>query len=482
MDMQRNLYFRGLFMHGRLSVSATVFVISVAFVASNGGIAVAVRPPAPAPAPAPAAAPASAAAGKWGKVQRLPGTGADSAVLSLSCSKVGDCTAGGTGFVDTQTRGKWGKARPVPGTSGLDVQWSVSCVSPGNCGSIGNTPDGVYVASQRNGAWGPGEKVPGLGALDPEDSAVLNALSCGAAGFCVAGGSYADGSGHAQAFVVMRKAGVWGKAQRLPGLAALNQGRYASLSAMSCPSAGDCTGGGLYTDRSGAQQAFVVSLAGYRWLPAANLPGLPALNKGAYAQLSAVSCSSAASCGAGGIYTDGGYNDTAFVVSRTKGSWRTSLRLRGINGLSPGPSVGIDQLSCSSAGNCGAGGFYTDAEGRQQAFVAGEAGGKWAAGEAVPGTVAPNTGLSALTASVSCRSQGNCTAGGLYTVVSGHSVVFVVSEVGGVWKAARNIGGVGSYETLYSVSCAAPASCVAGLGARAGSAGNSYVLTETPDR
>jgi hypothetical protein len=338
----------------------------------------------------------------------------------------------------------------------------------------------VYVASERGGTWGQAEKVPGLAALDPAGNATINALSCGAIGSCGAGGSYLDSSSHTQAFVVTEKSGVWATAQQLPGLAALNKGGYASVSAMSCVSAGNCTAGGLYTDATGGQQGFVVSQVGYAWHAAANLPGLPTLNKGAYAQVSAVSCTSPGNCGAGGIYTDGHYNNTAFVVSRKDETWESSLRLGGVNGLSPGPSVGIDQISCSTAGNCGAGGFYTDADGRQQAFVVGEINGKWAAGEAVPGTVARNTGVSALTASVSCRSKGNCTAGGLYTLVSGRSVVFVVSEVNGVWGTAKEIGGVGNYETLYSVSCAAPDNCIAGLGPMSGFTGDSYVLAETP--
>jgi hypothetical protein len=450
---------------------ATAFTIGSALIVSSGGVAQAVP-----------STRSAAAAGTWGKPQRLPGTGAGAEVQSVSCTAVGDCTVGGTGFVDSETKGTWGTAGPVPGTTGLDVQWSVSCAKPGDCGAAGNYSGGaVYVASERGGTWGQAEGVPGLAALDLGGNAAINALSCGALGYCVAGGSYVDGSNHTQAFVVTEKGGVWGTARQLPGLAALNKGGFASVSALSCVSAGNCTGGGVYTDGSDAQQGFVVSQTGYKWHAAANLPGLTALNKGAYAQVSAVSCTSPVNCGAGGIYTDGGYNDTAFVVSRKNGNWQKSLRLGGINGLSAGPSVGINQISCSTAGNCGAGGFYTDAAGRQQAFVASESKGRWAAGEAVPGTVTRNTGISALTASVSCRSKGNCTAGGVYTLVSGHSVVFVVSEVNGIWGTAKEISGVGSYESLYSLSCVAPADCVAGLGPQPSFAGDAYVLAETPD-
>jgi hypothetical protein len=412
-----------------------------------------------------------------GQATRLPGTGAKTAVLSVSCSAAGDCTVGGTGFVDSESSGHWGTARPVPGTSGLGVQWSVACGAPGHCAAAGNHSGAVYLASEDDGRWSTAEKVPGLAALNRGGNAAINALSCGAAGSCSAGGSYVDGSGHTQAFVVSQAGGTWRAAQEVPGLAALNKGGYASLSALSCASAGHCTGGGLYTDASGGQQAFVVTQGGSGWAAATALPGLVSLNKGKYAQVSAISCPSATDCAAGGIYTDGGYNNTAFVVSEKSGTWQKPLRLAGINGLSPGPSVGIDQISCSSPGDCGAGGFYTDANGSQQAFVAGESNGRWSSGLAVPGTVKPNTGRSALTASVSCRAPGRCLAGGLYTLVSGHSVVFVVSEVNGVWSQATTVGGIGDYESLYAVSCAAPASCVSGLGARPDSPGDSYVLT-----
>jgi hypothetical protein len=451
-------------------VTTATFVMVSVLIASSSGVA-----------PAVASTRSAAAAGTWGKAEQLPGTGPATAVLSVSCSAAGDCSAGGTGFVDSETKGEWGTARPVPGTTGLHVQWSVSCASPGDCGAAGNYPGGEFVASQHDGTWAKAEEVPGLAALEAGGKATISALSCGGVGSCVAGGSYLDGSHHTQAFVVSEKSGVWGMAQQLPGLAALNKGGFASLSAVSCVSAGNCTGGGLYTDGNDAQQAFVVSQADYSWKAATNLPGLAAMNKGAYALVSSISCTAAADCAAGGIYTDGGYNNTAFVVHRSSGGWEGSLRLGGINGLNPGPSIGIDQISCSSAGNCGAGGFYTDASGRQQAFIVGEINGKWAAGEAVPGTVKPNTGASALIASVSCRSTGNCTAGGLYTLANGRSAPFVVSEVNGAWGQAKDVSGVGNYETLYSVSCIAPANCVAGLGNMPGFPGDSYVLAERPD-
>ena len=72
-----------------------------------------------------------------------------------------------------------------------------------------------------------------------------------AAGECAAGGSYMDGSGDDQAFVVSETNGVWGNAVEVPGTAALNSGGHAVVYSVSCGAAGDCAAGGSYLDGSG---------------------------------------------------------------------------------------------------------------------------------------------------------------------------------------------------------------------------------------
>jgi hypothetical protein len=53
---------------------------------------------------------------------------------------------------------------------------------------------------------------------------------------------------------------------------------------------------------------------------------------------------------------------------------------------------------------------------------------RWGSAQEVPGTAALNTGGNAEINSVSCASAGNCTAGGSYTDGSGHRQVFVASR------------------------------------------------------
>ena len=45
---------------------------------------------------------------------------------------------------------------------------------------------------------------------------------------------------------------AWGTAEEVPGTAALNAGGNAGVNSVSCPSAGNCSAGGLYDDSTQA--------------------------------------------------------------------------------------------------------------------------------------------------------------------------------------------------------------------------------------
>ena len=108
-----------------------------------------------------------------------------------------------------------------------------------------------------------------------------------------------------------------GTAQEVPGTAALNRGGFAEITSVSCASAGNCGAGGFYRDSSGHHQAFVVSQANGTWHTALEVPGTAALNRGGFAEITSVSCASAGNCGAGGFYRDSSGHHQAFVVSQT---------------------------------------------------------------------------------------------------------------------------------------------------------------------
>jgi hypothetical protein len=388
----------------------------------------------------------------WGTAREVPGTaalnqGGEAGVASVSCAAAGNCSAGGSytdssgriqAFVVSQVGGTWHPAIEVPGTAALNqggvaVVASVSCASAGNCSAGGDYRDGhgltqAFVVGEAHGTWGKAEQVPGLAALNTGGLGLLVSLSCGSAGNCSAGGRYSDSSANSQAYVVSEVNGTWGKAEEVPGLAALNAGGFAAANSVSCGAAGNCSAGGLYTDGSGHTLAFVVSEAHGTWRTATNVPGLAALNTGGSAVTVSVSCASAGNCGAGGGYTDSSGHGQAFVVSEVNGTWRTATRLPGVAALNAGGNAQVTAVSCASAGDCGAVGGYTDGSGHAQAFVASEMNGTWRTAEEVPGLAALNAGGNAAIASVSCASAGHCGAAGRYKDSAHHIQVFVVSE------------------------------------------------------
>jgi hypothetical protein len=398
--------------------------------------------------------------------------------------------------------GTWGTAREVPRTAALNqgggaTIFSVSCARAGTCSAGGSYTDSsgqtqAFVVSRVGGTWGKAEEIPGTAALNQGGHAFTSSVSCARAGTCSAAGFYTDSSGSVQAFVVSEVNGTWGTAEEVPGTAALNQGGYAFTGSVSCARAGTCSAGGAYTDGSGGQQAFVVSEVNGTWGTAEEVPGTAALNQGGYAGIQggilfggAMSCARPGTCGAGGFYTDGSGNQQAFVVSETDGTWGTAKEVPGTAALNQGGSAYTSSVSCTAAGTCTAGGDYSGSSGGGQAFVISETNGTWGTAEQVPGTAALNQGGNALLLSVSCARAGTCGAGGIYKDSSGHYQAFVVSETHGTWGTAAEVPGTaalnqGGHAFLYSLSCARAGTCGAG-GFYKDSSGHyqAFVVSET---
>ncbi len=400
--------------------------------------------------------------GAWGKAIEVPGSGRLNAggaafVGSVSCALPGNCAAAGSytdgsknvqAFVVSETKGAWGKAIEVPGSGRLNVAGdasveSVSCASPGNCwaGGFYSLPLSPvagsaqpFVVSERNGTWGKAIKVLGLGNVV---EAGVASVSCASAGNCSAGGGVEDASFTSKPFVVSQANGHWQMAIELHGTVPLNGGVIAGISQVTCPSADNCSAAGTYTDHGGNTQAFVATEVSGHWQRAIEVPGTAALNVGPLAQANSVSCVSPGNCGAGGFYSSSGVHLQAFVVSQDNGRWQRAIEVPGTAALNAGGNAQANSVSCGSAGNCSAGGFYTDRRNRRQAFVVREIGGHWLKAIEVPGTAALNAGGNARVTWVSCASARNCAAGGSYQDRSGHQQAFVVSQVNGRWRRAR---------------------------------------------
>jgi hypothetical protein len=197
---------------------------------------------------------------------------------------------------------------------------------------------------------------------------------------------------------------------------------------VSCGAAGNCSAGGDYTSSSGNGQAFVVSQVNGAWGTAIDVPGSAALNQGGFAVTVSLSCARAGNCSAGGGYTDSSGGVQAFVVSQVNGAWGTAIEVPGTAALNQGGFTYVNSVSCAPAGNCSAGYGYTDGSGHFQAYVVSQVNGAWGTAIEVPGTAALNQGGYAQISSVSCAPAGKCSAGGFYTDSSGIGQAFVVDK------------------------------------------------------
>jgi hypothetical protein len=218
------------------------------------------------------------------------------------------------------------------------------------------------------------------------------------------------------------------------------------------------------------------------WGKAIEVPGLGALNKGGTAWVLSVSCASAGDCAAGGFYSDRHGHVQGFVAAERHGRWGSAIEVPGLVALNTGGNAQVTSLSCPSAGNCAAGGSYLDRHHREQGFVAVERNGTWGTATRVPGLAALNTGGSAEIVSVSCPSVGNCAAGGDYYARHLGEQGFVAVERHGTWSPAIKVPGLAG-GGVASVSCASAGNCAAGgQGLTTGSSWGAFLVVERNGR
>jgi len=181
-------------------------------------------------------------------------------------------------------------------------------------------------------AWGTAGEVPGSQPLNKAGQAAIGSVSCPATTACSAGGSYSAGlNGRVpivEAFVVNKTGGIWRRAQEVPGTAALNTAGRARVNSVSCAAPGNCSAGGYYGDAFDHQQAFVVDETNGTWGTALEVPGTAALDKGnPGAAIVSLSCAAPGDCSAGGVYSDASGHQQAFVDTELICAYPPAFRL-----------------------------------------------------------------------------------------------------------------------------------------------------------
>jgi len=413
--------------------------------------------------------------------------GGNAGINAISCSSAGNCSAGGSyldasgksqAFVMTNTN-LTGPIIEVPGTATLNAGGnayvnSISCSSAGNCGAGGTYTDGSgntqgFVVNEVNSTWSNATEVVDPSAKAGVGSFGINSISCAGSGSCSAVGEDLASSGSSVGYAVTETNGVWSNAIELSITTSFGVGGT-GLAAVSCTSPGNCSadGNGLFPDKAATSGTafvpYVVDEINGTWGTPIEFPGLGVLNAGMNASINDISCSSPGNCSAGGNYADGAGIAQAFVDSEYRGTWEIALQVPSISRLTVSNST-IDSISCTSFGNCGAIGSYANGT-KTYDFVVEEYEGTWLGAQQLPGSLFVN-GTAGAPGVISCSFVDTCSAGGLYVDGAGDFQAFVVYQLDGAWGDPIEVPGTpalnaGGEAAVTSISCSADSSCGAG--------------------
>ena len=211
-----------------------------------------------------------------------------------------------------------------------------------------------------HGVWLPARELPGTSVAS--GMASVNAVACAPGAECVTADETTNlNTGASSNFLLSEKSGSWGKAEQIPGLAALaGSGGFAAITSVACPASGYCVAVGFYGNT--AMHAFVASETRGAWGNAAQIPGLAALDTAGLGSANFLSCPSVGNCTVAGDYGTGSAANPVmheFVASEANGAWRNALPVAGLDALADvagGNEATVTSLSCASAGNCALGG------------------------------------------------------------------------------------------------------------------------------
>jgi hypothetical protein len=187
------------------------------------------------------------------------------------------------------------------------------------------------------------------------------AISCWAAGDCVAGGGYSPPThSYTNAFLASEESGHWSAAFLVPGLDGLNVGGDDTVTWVSCQGKGACSAGGTYCDDANAiltslhQNTFVDDQIGGTWYRAIPAPGLRSLNQGDSATLDVGACVAMGSCWIAGTFFDSKSVIQLYTDEEDSGVWQPAKQLGSLSMFDPRGDASFSSLRCSSISDCSA--------------------------------------------------------------------------------------------------------------------------------
>lgn len=418
----------------------------------------------------------------------------DGYLPALACASVGNCVAGGSytnaagnneGLLSSQVNGAWRSPVTITPPAGAAALAGINvfadgCGAPGYCSVVGTYYDKsnnsqAFVDSEVGGVWrGAATVALPANAVVSNQNAQLHSVACSSAGDCSAVGTYsakASPLAATEGLVVNEVAGVWQRASEVRLPSGTNVNPFVLLNQVACASAGNCSAVGSYIDNNGATHGLLVSEIANRWLAGLSM-ALPA-NASSFpdASLSSIACISAGNCVAIGTYDNAQGDVEGLTVVQSSRAWKRASALVMPSSAAPNPRVflyGFNGISCSSVGNCSAGGQYRDSAGDYQGFLVNDVNNTWqVANELKLPASAPQVGKNGGVVALTCPSNGNCSAGAAYLDASGSYQAVVINRVNGTWLTGVKVTlpagatSVGVDGGVYGLICKAVNQCTA---------------------
>ncbi|NBS30934.1 MAG: hypothetical protein EBS76_10555, partial [Actinobacteria bacterium] len=341
------------------------------------------------------------------------------------------------------------------------------------------TPEGTTTSQ-----WGPVETLifpSGSQTTTTPDSAIMD-VACATDDLCIAAGFFKNADDEKQAFTAVLTDGVWSAATPVVIDDALQAGdKNSNFQHVSCGSDTSCTTVGRFKNSENGFSLMSQTYSAGTWSDSETI-SIVDVGQAANSQATAtaLSCTTTTDCSITGYFYNEDGNQDLLVVDMVDGVWQTGERPLFADGLTDSSlEVEATSLSCSSAGNCHAGGQFYSADGTYEAFIISSDEGVWGTANRVAYATdterTPASANDALTA-ISCVPDGECTAVGYFEDNSANGQGFILPLTGNepTATALPEINGAASSQ-LSDVSCTAN-SCVT-----AGSAGGAAIVMPWSD-
>jgi hypothetical protein len=358
---------------------------------------------------------------------------------SVSCSSATHCMAVGSGIADSWNGTTWTATSPVKpphDTSGPPSFGGVACVTATSCTAVGTYEDDsvpTATAEQWNGTAWKAQSIP----VSASESSSLGAVTCPVAHACTAVGTFQDTTTSAWKTLAQVYSLDW-QDQDAPQLSGVVN---SSLSSISCDTK-FCYVAGTFTDSNGNVLGFVQDGNASTWslMQDASL---------SYSSFSGIWCPPA-----------GG---NCVVVGQTSGpkplaeAWNGTAFVQQPTPLPGGATDGaFNAVSCSSASNCLAVGFY-DVSDNEHALAEAWNGSTWQ----VVDPPAPAGSTYTVLTGVSCTAS-SCVAVGNYGDSMGNQQPLAEVYTAGSWTATTVPLPAGAANpSLTAVSCPSTSACLA---------------------